>query len=343
MKKVFLTGITGFVGSHTAIQLLNKNYQVIGTLRNMERANEIKNVIAQHTKYIENLQFVEADLNQEKSWDEYMQGVDYVLHIASPFPQILPKNEDDLIIPAKKGTLNILQSASKMGVKRIVITSSSGAIVYGKEKGKQSGFYNENDWTNPTNKQDSTPYFRSKTIAEQSAWDFIKQDTSGLELVTICPGAILGEILEKDFGTSANIVIKTMDGSSPAIPQIGFDMVDVRSVAEMHIQAIEVEEASGERFICSSGFLSFKDVATILKEKYPKAKIPSFVLPNFLVRLFANFEPTLKPILIDLSIERRLDNTKAKKILNWNPISPKDAVLACAESLIKLGVLKIKA
>lgn len=341
MKKVLLTGITGFLGSHTAIQLLNKGYQVIGTMRDLKRAESIKKVIAQHTDKTENLSFVQASLEQQDVWNDLMKGIDYVQHIASPFPQKLPKNENDLILPAKNGTMNVLWAASANGVKRVVLTSSSGAILYGKEKDKRSGTYTEKDWTNVENKKDSTPYFRSKTIAEQSAWDFIKQDKSGLELVTICPGAILGPVLEQDFGTSANIVIKTMDGSSPAIPQIGFDMIDVRSVAEMHVLAMEAPEAKGERFICSGGFMTFKEVAQTLREAYPKnKKIPTRSLPDFMTRFIAMIEPTLKPILIDLGVERRLDNSKAKKILQWQPIPNKKAVLTCAESLIKLGVLK---
>lgn len=338
-SKVLLTGVTGFLGSHTTIQLLDKGYKIVGTLRDMTRASKIKEVIQTHTNNIDNLSFVEADLLNEKIWQEAMEGIDYVIHIASPFPRELPKKEEDLIIPAKQGSLNILTAASKTNVKKVVLTSSFGAIVYGKEKSKRSGLYNENDWTDITNIKDTTPYFRSKTIAEKSAWEFIKEDNSGLELTTICPGAILGPVLEEDFGTSANIVIKTMDGSSPAIPKIGFDMVDVRSVADLHIRAMEMKEASGERFIGSAGYLTFKEVADILREEYPERKIPRPSLPNFAVKLLSNFEKTLKPILVDLGVERKLDNSKAKSVLKWQPISAKKAVLACAESLIELNII----
>ncbi len=339
MSKVLLTGVTGFLGSHTAIQLLNKGYEVLGTLRNKSRADEIKSVISQHTSNIRNLHFAEADLVNSEVWQELTKGIEYVMHIASPFPRELPKNEDDLIIPAKNGALNVLKAASANGVKRVVMTSSSGSITYGRPKSQRSAIYTEKDWTDFTNKKDSTPYFRSKTIAEKAAWDFIKKENSGLELTTICPGAILGPVLEKDFGTSANIVIKTMDGSAPAIPPIGFDMSDVRSIANLHILAIESPGAAGERFIGGSGFLSFKNVADILREKYPDRKIPKAMLPPFAVRLFSYIDNTLKPILIDLGVERQLDNSKAKKVLNWEPLPPREAVLACSESLIKLGIV----
>jgi dihydroflavonol-4-reductase len=338
-NQVLVTGVSGFLASHTAIQLLNKGHKVVGTVRNLSRAQEIEQIISSHTSNIDQLSFAEADLLDERVWDDLTKGIDYVLHIASPFPRELPRHEDDLIIPAKNGTLNILRAAAENGVRRVVMTSSSGAITYGRERSKRSATYNENDWTDITNRQDTTPYFRSKTIAERAAWDFIATDQSGLELSTICPGAILGPILEKDFGTSANIVIKTMDGSSPAIPKIGYDLVDVRSVADLHIRAMEMKEAAGERFIGSAGFLTFKEVADILREKYPDRKIPKYLLPNFAVKLISNFEKTLKPLLVDLDVERKLDNSKARKLLDWQPISPEEAVLACAESLIRLGIL----
>ncbi|MEN0002914.1 MAG: aldehyde reductase [Bacteroidota bacterium] len=339
-SKVLLTGVTGFLGSHTTIQLLNKGYEVLGTLRNMKRAEEIKAVIAQHTDQIEQLHFAEADLTDASAWEKLMQGVDYVQHIASPFPRVLPKNEEKLIGPAKNGTLNVLKAAAKRGVKRVVLTSSTGAIVYGRPKSQRSGTYTERDWTDEHNKSDSTPYFRSKTIAEKAAWEFIEKDTSGMELAVICPGAILGPVLEKDFGTSANIVIKTMDGSSPALPKLGFPMVDVRSVADLQIRAMESPKAAGERFAATAGYHSFKEVAAILKAAYPSRKIPSATLPNFAVRLFAKLDPTLGPILIDLGVERKVSNAKAKEVLDWQPIDNKEAILACAKSVFEQGILK---
>ena len=341
-EKVLLTGVTGFLGSHTAIQLLDKGYVVTGTLRTMNRAKEIEAVIARYTKNIDNLNFAEADLLDAGVWNELTKGKDFVQHIASPFPRELPKHEDDLIIPAKNGTLNVLKAAALNNVKRVVLTSSSGAIIYGKPKGQESNTYTENDWTDYLNKQDTTPYFRSKTIAEKAAWDFIKSEGSDMELVTICPGAILGPVLEKDFGTSANIVIKTMDGSSPAIPKIGFDMVDVRSVADLHVRAMEIKEAANQRFVGSAGFMSFKEVADTLRQAYPGWKIPGKSLPDFMVKLISNFEKSLKPILIDLGKERKVDNTKARTILNWEPIGTKEAVLACATSVIEQGILAKK-
>lgn len=339
MRKVLLTGITGFLGSHAAIQLLNKEFQVVGTMRNLSRGSDMLEVISDYAP-TEKLSFVQANLEDAACWDEIMKGVDFVQHIASPFPRTAPKSDRQIVNTAVNGTLNVLKAAAKQNVKRVVLTSSTGAIAYGKTKGLESKTYTEEDWTDTTNYRETTAYFRSKTLAEKAAWDFIEKDNSGMELTTICPGAILGPVLEKDFGTSANIVIKTMDGSTPAIPQLGFETVDVRSVAELHVLAMESKEAANERFACTAGFLFFKDVADILRTKYSDRKIPKASLPNFMVRAFSNFDATLKPILIELGHKRKVDSSKTKNLLGWKPLSNKEAVLACAESVIKLGIVK---
>ena len=336
-KKVLLTGITGFVGSHTAIQLLEKGYEVIGTLRNKQRQNAIEQVIQKHTTQTNQLSFVEIDLGAPlEKWQKTMQGVDYVLHIASPFPTKLPKNENDLILPAKNGTLNILKAATHQRVKRVIITSSTGAAAYGKRK---VGEFTEKDWTDITNKKDTTPYFRSKTGAEQAAWEYENNTPNASELVTILPGAILGPVLEKDFGNSANIVKKMLDGSMPALPRIGFEVVDVRSVANAHIKALETPEAAGNRYLCTNGFLEFKEIAQILRANYPKRKIPKTVLPNFMVRLFSNIDPETKPVLLELGTRRTVNHRKIKEELRWDPISAKQSVLDCANSLMELNIV----
>lgn len=334
-KKVLLTGISGFLGSHTAIQLLERGYEVVGTMRDLKRAGTIKKIISQHTKHVDSLHFEEVDLMDKSRWETLTKGVDYVQHIASPFPRQLPKNDNELIIPAKTGVLNVLSAASKNKVKRVVLTSSIASVAYGKPEKERNGTFNEKHWTDETNIKDTTPYFRSKTIAEKAAWEFMANDNSGLELATILPGAILGPVLEEDFGTSANIVIKLLDGSSPAIPDLCFDIVDVRSVADLHIKAMETPEASGNRYLATTKMLSMKQVASILKEAYPDRKIPSRVVPDLLIRLFSNFQTELKPTLFDLGYRRRTDNSKAKTELGWQPIPANEAILACASSLFE--------
>lgn len=334
-RRILLTGITGFLGSHTAIQLLNKGYEVIGTLQNKDRIDSIREIIGRHTANIDKLTFEEANLNDSTIWFELTKNIDYVLHVASPFPRELPKHENDLIVPAKLGTLNVLKASSFNNVKRVVMVSSLAAIVYGKSKTELNKVFDENDWTDETNSKDTTPYFKSKAIAEKAAWEFMKHNNSNLELVTVCPGAILGPVLENDFGTSANIVIKILDGSTPALPKIGFDIIDVRSAADLLIKAMEAPQSAGRRYIASSGYLTFKEVALILKKQYPDKKIAVKELPNFAARLFSIFEKSLQPILIELGVKRKTEISKAVKELQWKPLPPEEAVLACAESVFE--------
>ncbi|MDR2275020.1 MAG: aldehyde reductase [Sphingobacterium sp.] len=338
-KKVLLTGISGFLGSHTAIQLLEKGYHVRGTLRNLERVSSIKDVIAKHTPFVDHLSFVEADLCTGNIWNDLMMDIDYVQHIASPFPRELPKHEDELILPAKEGILHILKAAALHKVKRVVFTSSGAAVVYGKTKEQLQHVMDESVWTDINYAKDLAPYFKSKTIAEATAWEFMKTNPSTMEFVTVLPGAILGPVLEKDFGTSANIVIKLMDGSMPAVPQIGFEIIDVRSVADALIKAMETPCATNNRYLISSGFLMLKDIGQILKKAYPANKIPTKELPNFIVKLFSKFDSSLQPIMIDLGVKRRVNANKAKNELNWQPIALEEAVLSCAKSLFEQKIL----
>lgn len=338
--KVLLTGISGFLGSHTAIRLLEKGYLVTGTLRDIKRSKELREMIARHTGNTNNLAFASADLSDEKVWFDLVGGMDYIQHIASPFPQKLPKNDDELIVPAKAGVLNILKAASANKVKRVVLTSSSSTVLHGKPKGHESGTFNETVWADERNLADTTAYFRSKIIAEKAAWNYIKHAHSGPELVSVLPGGMLGPALEKDFGTSANIVLKMLDGSLPAVPKIGFDIADVRSVADLLILAMEKPEASGQRFLGTSGFLIMIEIAEILRGQCPHRKIPSGKLPIWFTYILGWFDKTMQPVLLDLGKERKADSSKARNMLGWQPIANNEAVLSCAESLISLGILK---
>lgn len=338
-KSVLLTGVSGFLGSHTAIQLLEKGYEVTGTLRSMKRAGEIKELIARHTLEVGSLKFAEADLLDRSVWNELTKGIDFVQHVASPFPRKFPRHEEELIRPAREGTLNVLKAASANRVKRVVLTSSIAAVMYGREKVKRSGTYNESNWTDVTNRKDTTPYYRSKTLAERAAWDFMTNDKSGMELVSVCPGAILGPVLKNDFGTSANMVIRMLNGSMPGIPKIGFEFVDVRSVADLLIRAMEIPQAANQRFLATAGYLSLSEMAGILRRAYPGRKIPSRQVLSLLVPLAAAFDKSLKLILSDLDAVRKADHSRAAEMLQWQPIPAEEAILSCARSVIDLKIV----
>ncbi|MEL6632942.1 MAG: aldehyde reductase [Bacteroidota bacterium] len=336
-SRVLVTGITGFIGSHVAIQLLEKGYEVVGTLRNPNRTDSIQESIAKHTKHTDRLSFAQAELMDAESWKQAMKGIEYVMHVASPISTTTPKDENEMIIPAREGTLNVLRAATEAGVKRVVITSSVAAISYNDARGSHAKF-TEEDWTDIANPSVNA-YIKSKTLAERAAWDFIRQQAGAPELATVNPSLVLGPVLEKDLGSSAVLVKRLLDGSFPALPKLGFPIVDVRSVADLHLLAMEKEEAAGERFIAGGAFMWMDEIAQILKEAYPSRKVPIGKLPNFLFRLMALFDAQTRSVLGELNTPRPVDISKAQNLLGWKPIAEKEAVLATAESLMKYGVI----
>jgi nucleoside-diphosphate-sugar epimerase len=338
-KNVLVTGITGFIGSHIAINLLNAGYSVRGTMRNLERRESILKTIRANTENSERLDFVKGELTIPEDWDSAMEGMDFVMHVASPLPFDLKKDANDLIIPAREGTLNVLRSANKHKVKRVVLTSSIAAIGLGhKEKNRT---FTEEDWTNLNSKNNIPPYVQSKTIAESEAWKYISQDDVHTELAVINPGYVLGPLLEKDFSDSAEIVRKLLAGEIPGLPKIKFPLVDVRDVAEMHLWAMESPIASGQRFICVNKSSSYLEIAKILKEGFPEfgKRIKTFELPDFFIRLYGLFDKETKTIRVELGRSRSYNNSKSVKMFGWKPRSNKEAINSMAESMIKFGVV----
>ena len=263
-----------------------------------------------------------------------------MLHVASPFPSSVPKNEDELIVPARQGTLRVLRAARDAGVKRVVLTSSFAAIGYGQKE--QQAPFNETNWTNP-NGQDVLPYAKSKTLAERAAWDFIAQEGKGLELSVVNPVGVFGPVLGPDYSTSILIVQRMMDGAMPGCPRLCFGAVDVRDVADLHIRAMTHPAAKGERFLAVAGdFLWMVDIARILKEHMGEAakRVPKREIPNWLVRLAALRDPAVKQILPELGKFKNATNKKAKRVLGWTPRSNEESIVATAESLVRLGLLK---
>ena len=244
MSTVLVTGGSGFIGSHCILQLLEKGHEVRTTVRNLSREPEVRAMLkAGGAEPGSRLSFFAADLMKDEGWAEAAQGCDYVLHVASPFPPGVPKHEDELIVPAREGALRALRAARDAGVKRVVLTSSFAAIGYG--QGVRAKPFDETDWTNLEG-DDITPYTKSKTIAERAAWDFIEREGNGLELAVVNPVGVLGPVLGPDFSTSIQIVKGLMDGAMPGCPKLGFGLVDVRDVADLHIRAMTDPAAKGE-------------------------------------------------------------------------------------------------
>jgi nucleoside-diphosphate-sugar epimerase len=281
-----------------------------------------------------------ADLENDAGWPEAVAGCEYVLHVASPFPSRVPKNDDELIVPAREGVLRVLRVARGAGVKRVVLTSSFAAIGYGHPP--QNAPFNETDWTDLT-ADGLTAYVKSKTIAERAAWDFIAHEGGNLELSVVNPVGVFGPVLGPDYSTSILIVQRMMDGAVPGLPKLCFGAVDVRDVADLHIRAMTHTAAKGERFLAIAGdFLSMVEIAKLLKHRLGAAakRVPTRELPNWLVRLAALRDPAVKQILPELGKVKNATNEKARRILGWAPRSNEESIVATADSLMRLGLLK---
>ncbi len=339
MSLVLVTGGSGFIGGHCILQTLAAGHSVRATLRNPARADEVRSQLERAgTTGLERLSFAAADLERDAGWPEAVAGCDFVLHVASPFPSVEPKNEDDLIRPARDGALRVLRAARSGGVKRVVLTSSIVAIVNGHP---ESRTYDEADWTN-TDAANVGAYPKSKTLAERAAWDFVAKE-GGPELATVNPSLVLGPTLGPDASTSVGFIQRLLNGAIPALPRIAFGVVDVRDVAGLHLRAMTDPNAKGERFIATAGdFMSLREIALTLKARLGEAarRVPTRELPDWLVRLVALVDPSVRQAVPELGKTKNATSEKAKRLLGWSPRSRDDAVIATAESLIKLGLVK---
>ncbi len=338
---VLVTGGSGFIGSHCILQLLAASYRVRTTVRSLKREGDVRALLKQGgAEPGDRLSFVAADLEKDAGWAEAVAGCTYVLHVASPLPPNLPKHEDELIVPAREGTLRVLRAARDAGVKRVALTSSFVAIGYG-HKPRETPF-DETDWSD-LNGEDMSPYGKSKTLAERAAWDFIAREGRGLELSVVNPVGVFGPVLGPDYSASILIVQRLMDGALPGCPQLYFGAVDVRDVADLHLRAMTHPAASGQRFLAVAGdFMSFLEIARVLKSRMGAAakRVPTRQLPNWMVRLASMRDPAVKLILPELGKRKNGTNEKARRMLGWAPRSNEEAIVATAESLVLLGLLK---
>ena len=330
---VLVTGGSGYVAGYCIAELLNSGWSVRTTVRSVEKAKAVRASIGAIASNASEIQVVEADLLSDAGWSKAAVGAHYALHVASPVPVTDPKNDDELIRPARDGTLRVLKAARDAGVKRVVMTSSISAIIYG--RGAREKPFTEADWTDETNRRDTSPYDRAKTIAERAAWAWLAAEGGGLELVAVNPSLVLGPVLGADFSASIEVVKKLLDGSIPALPRFGFNVVDVRDIARLHVLAMTTPQAAGDRFIGSGDFYWMSDVARILREGLgDKAKkVPSIPVPDFVARMAALFDPIVRGRLYELGKKRPVSSEKARRMLGWTPRPLEETVLDAARSL----------
>ncbi|MDB5541339.1 MAG: hypothetical protein JWQ89_3066, partial [Devosia sp.] len=244
--RVLLTGISGFLGGHVALELLRQGYAVRGSVRSLDKADKVRNTLAAHGADLSLVEIVALDLLSDDGWDEAVAGCRYVQHVASPFVVEMPKDKNDLIRPAVEGTRRAVTTALSSGVERVVLTSSIAAIVYGHTD--YSKTFTTADWTDPDNPK-VTAYPESKLRAEREAWRIAEGDDARRRLATINPGGIFGPLLDEDPGTSGALILRLLNGSVPAAPKMSFSIVDVRDVAAAQVAAMTAPEAGGRRHI----------------------------------------------------------------------------------------------
>ncbi len=327
MTKVFLTGASGFIAKHVLRELLEKGYDVRASVRSEKRKGELEALFPNS-----GIEFAFLDLNKDEGWADAMLGCDVLIHTASPFPMGDPKDPQELIRPAVDGTLRALNAAKASGIKRVVLTSSNAAIYKDANKPKEAPS-DETNWTTP-DADFVTAYEASKTLAERAAWDFVAENPE-IELTAINPGAVFGPPMDGRFGTSLELVERVMSGKDPMAPPFELRVVDVRDVAMLHVAAIDLEAAKGERFSATAGMMSFLGMADTLREWDPSLKMVKRVAPTWLLKVFSLFMPEIKAVLKGLGRNLSVPGDKAEATFGFEFIPAREALIASAEAVKK--------
>ncbi|MEQ1683128.1 MAG: NAD-dependent epimerase/dehydratase family protein [Burkholderiaceae bacterium] len=335
-NKVLVSGGSGYIAGFLIRQLVAEGWTVHTTVRSLAKEDAVRQLLAVDNS---KLKFFAADLNADAGWAEAMAGCSHVAHLASPLPSGVPKHADELIVPARDGALRALRAARVAGVRRFVMTSSVAAIAYGRGRGVHH--FTEADWT-LLDKPGITAYVQSKTIAERAARDWVAKEGGGIEFCSINPSVVLGPVWSRDYSASVVIVKKMLDGSMRACPDIGFGVVDVRDVADLHVRALKAPNMAGERFIASGRFMKLREIADVLRAELGARahKVPTRNVPDWLVRVAARFNPLARAVVSELGSVRNQDASHAKAVLGWATRPVEQSIADTARCLIELGIVK---
>ncbi len=333
---VLVTGGTGYVAGWCIAELLKRGYNVRTTVRNATREKAVTDAVSSVVDSAGRLSFAVADLTSDDGWADAVKGVDYVLHVASPLGDTGSNDPDSLIIPARDGAVRVLRAATEAGVKRVVMTSAANAA--SPSSYATEGITDEALWTD-TDDPTLIPYRRSKTLAERAAWDFVKEHGGSTELTTVLPGAVFGPILTAATTGSVDIIARMLSGKLRGAPRIGFEVVDVRDLADVHIRAMTTPDAAGQRFLATGEFIWMREMARTLHDGVDP-RVSTRQLPDFVVRFVARFvDKSLREIAPALGRRNRHSIEKAGRVLGWQPRPAREAVLDCAQSLVDHGAV----
>ena len=336
---VLVTGGTGYIGGEVIKQLLAKGWTVHTTVR-----NKAKSEAALQTRFGEpgdSLKVFQAELMSDDGWAEANAGCTHVCHVASPIAASTPKDENEMIVPAREGTLRALRFAKEAGVKRFVQTSSVAAVAYGRDEKVYT--VDESDWTDIAHK-DAYPYVKSKTIAERAARDWVAQEGGDIEFVSVNPSMVLGPVDSGDFSASVEAVKQLLNGSMPMAPDLGFAVVDTRDVAALHVKCLEEPGLAGERFLAAGRFMKMVEVGAALRAGLPAEhtkKVPTKIMPNWMVSILSIFNAGVRSIKSEIGKTRNVDRSHAKERLGWETRAEEESIVDCGKSLIEHGVVKV--
>lgn len=340
-ERVLVTGASGYVGGHCVVDLLRRGYRVRGTVRSLAKRAGVERLASFVPGSQDRLEIVEADLAEDRGWPEAVRDCTYVLHVASPFPSNVPKDEMEVIGPAVDGTKRVLAAAAatRGSVKRVVMTSSIAAVAYGRRDSTDK-IFTEDDWSIAEN---CDPYQKSKTLAERFAWDYVRAlpPDQRFELAVVNPGFVLGPLLDSDVQTSSELVKRLLRRELPGCPQLGFAVVDVRDVAMMHRLAMETPAAAGMRFICAGEHYWVQDIARTLAEEFgPHGyRVPTRMLPYWLLWVVGRVDPTVRMTLPYIGRRELVSHERAHNILGWSPRPLRETLADMGHSLIEHGVV----
>ncbi len=338
-RKIFITGISGFLASHITLQLLKSGVSVTGSVRSIAKGEHIRAVLDNHGADTSRLSFTELDLLKDDGWTEAIAGHDDLIHTASPFVTTIPRDPQVLIRPAVEGTVRALHAGLAANVKRIVLTSSIVAVANGHGK-NHTEVLTEKDWTNIAG-ADVTPYVLSKTLAERKAWQIVEDAGKKNILTVINPGLILGPVLENDVGTSGALILKMLQGGFPGAPDLCFACIDARDAASLHINALDNDDLAGRRCLAAGDSIRMVDLARSMAKDFPDyaKQLPTRQLPGFMVKLVALFDADAKTAARTIGYWHNLDSREAVKLLGRDLTSSKIAAREMAQSMIDLGLV----
>ena len=338
-NKVLLTGISGWIAKHTAIELLNLGFEVLGTVRNKNLIEQTKDTISKYAP-IDKLSFLELDLLKDHGWDVAAKECKYIMHIASPFPMKVSNDREKLLPVAVDGTLRVLNSGIKNNVDQIIVTSSIVAM-FRKPNRSNPYSFGENDWTDENWIEGVSDYFLSKTKAERAAWEFMESKGLKNKLTTINPGGVFGNALDKKGGTSIEYVRQFLKGKFPAAPKFAVLISDVKDVAKSHVACIGNKKVGGRRLIIGKEVKKLVELSQIMAEAMPEyeKKVPKKELPNFMVKLISYFDSSAKTMIPDLGITMQTDTTYSEELLGLKFKGAKDCISENAKSVVKLGLV----